>query len=208
MALQDAIIRLDSLGVTDVLLPFALLFTIIYAVSNFVPQIKGKEGKKFRIVISAVLSLMAVIPHVTGSYPPGADVVEIINNSVPQIVMLIVAVFLTIVLISSTSHNKDTTFSRYVSWIRWIALIIVGAIFLDNVNFGYGTGFLANFPILSWFADPDIQALLVIIIVFGLIIAYVTGDEEKKKMPSYGQLERMGLSDDEIKDVLKGNLNK
>jgi len=204
MALQDAIIRLDNLGITDVLLPFALLFTIIYAVSNFVPQIGGKEGKKFRIVIAAVLSMMAVIPHVTGSYPAGLDVIEIINSSVPQIVLLIVAVFLTIVLISSTTHNKDTTFSRYVSVIRWVALIVVGAIFLDNVNFGYGSGFLANFPVLNWLSDPDMQALVIIIIVFGLIISYVTGDEERKKVPSYGQLERMGLSDDEIKDFLKG----
>tara|TARA_Y100000310_G_C20606260_1_gene775639 strand:+ start:223 stop:807 length:585 start_codon:yes stop_codon:yes gene_type:complete len=147
----------------------------LYAISAVVPHFSGESSKKLRVTLSLIISLLVVIPHVTRSYPAGLDVVEIINASIPQVVMLIVGVFLTLILIAATVGRGDN-FSGYVSWVRWIALILVALIFLDNINFGYGYGYFGNFPLLGWFSDPDLQALLVIIIVFGLIVYFITGD--------------------------------
>lgn len=175
MALQDALIRLESTGLMDVLLPFALIFSILYAVSAVVPHFK--DDKRLRIVLATIISLVVVIPHVTNSYPPGMDVVSIINASIPQVVMIIVGAVLAMILVSATTTNSD----GYKSWlgaIRWIALILVGLIFLDNINFGYGTGFFGQLPFFNWFSDPDFQALFLIIVVFGLIITFVVGGDK------------------------------
>lgn len=206
MALQDALIRLENLGLTDILLPFVLIFTIIYAVSAVVPHFSDEKHKKLRIMIALVISLLVVIPHATGAYPAGLDIVSIINSAIPQVVMLIVAVVLTLMLVAATT-GRGRTFDSHMSWIRWVALLVVGLIFLDNINFGYGSGFFGNVPILNWFSDPDLQALVLIIIVFGLIVFYITGDSgsQRRLRPAAQrrQLEAAGFTDDEIKEQIR-----
>src|SRR3989338_653071 len=54
----------QSYGVMDFLLPFILVFTIIYAVTATVPLFK--DQKNFRVIIALVLSLLFVVPHITG----------------------------------------------------------------------------------------------------------------------------------------------
>ena len=71
----------DLLGsevVVDLLLPFLLIFTIVFAVLQK-SNILGKDKRNFNSVIALVVSLSVVIPHITGSYPAGFDVVEIIQ---------------------------------------------------------------------------------------------------------------------------------
>ena len=57
---------LDNWGVSDVLLPFLLVFTIVYAVLAKT-KILG-EAKNLNIVLAIVLGLVFVIPHVTGGF--------------------------------------------------------------------------------------------------------------------------------------------
>ena len=148
-----------------------MIFTVIYAISAQVPHLK--DNSKFQVVIALVISLLVIIPHVTNYYAGGIDVVEVINRSVPQVALLIIAVVMVLMLIGATGKTGDTI---WTSWIRWVALAIVGLIFLDNINYGSVSGV----PFLNWLSDPDFQALILIILVFGLIIKFVTGSEEKE----------------------------
>lgn len=206
MALQDAILRLESMGLMDVMLPFALIFVIIYAVSAVVPHFS--EEKRLRIVLSTIISLVVVIPHVTNSYPPGMDVVNIINSSIPQVVMLIVGVVLTLILIAATL-GRSTVFDAWTGWVRWIALALVALIFLDNINFGYGQGFFGSLTGFGWFSDPDMQALLLIVVVFGLIVYFVTSGDKKNAPDNPSKLKQMrelmdaGYSADDARKVME-----
>lgn len=172
MALQDALYRLNQMGLLDVLLPFALIFTITYAISNMVPNIG--DSSKYRKVISLVVGLMVVIPHITNSYPPGMDVVTIINSAIPQVAMVIVGVILVLMLIASTGAQGDDA-KFYFTWTRWVALAIVVFIFIDSVFVTNGIGAISSIPFLSWFGDGDFQAILLVILIFGLVVMFVTG---------------------------------
>ena len=83
--------ELNNLGVMDSLLPFLLIFTIVFAVLEKT-KIIGEGKKQFNVIIALVISLMVVIPHVTGNYPPGQDAVQTINNALPNVSVVIIAV--------------------------------------------------------------------------------------------------------------------
>ncbi|MBW3020220.1 hypothetical protein KY334_02910 [Candidatus Woesearchaeota archaeon] len=174
--LRSAFLNLEnSFSLTDIILPFILIFAIIYAVSAKVLHFEGK-GKKFQIVVSFVLSLMAVIPHVTGAYGQ-FDVINIINNSIPQVIMIIIGVILALMLIGAT--GIDSGFGaddKFKQWAKYIALAIVGLIIWTNVD---SSGSFRNIPFLGMLADPDIQAIALILIVFGGLVAYITGENDE-----------------------------
>ena len=81
--MQRAIYLLESYGFRDVLLPFFLIFTILYATLSY-SRMFG-EKKPVNVMISLIVGLLVVIPHVTNTYPPGMDVVDIINQAIPQV---------------------------------------------------------------------------------------------------------------------------
>ena len=94
----DAIEALESWGLADVILPFILIFTLIFAILQK-SKILGEDKKNFNVVVSLVVALSVVIPHVLDTYPPGYDVVELINSILPQISLVAIA-FLTVLLLA------------------------------------------------------------------------------------------------------------
>ena len=77
-------VRLEEMGMLDSVLPFILIFTIVFAVLQKT-KIIGEGKRQFNTIVALVLSLMVVIPHVTGRYPPGQDIILIINQALPQV---------------------------------------------------------------------------------------------------------------------------
>jgi hypothetical protein len=169
--LQNALSTLESFGIRDVILPFILIFTLVYAV-----LLKAKilgEKKNFNVVIALVLALAVVIPHVTGTYPAESDVVNIINTALPQISLVLVAIISVMILVGI--WGVDSPWANLTGLVVFIALAAV--IFI----FGSAAGWWPFFGFLSFLSDPDIQALLVIVLVFGLIVWFITREPEKAK---------------------------
>ena len=96
--LSGFIEALESWGIADVLLPFILVFAIVYAVLDKV-KIFGDEKRNINMVIALVVGLSVVIPHVLDSYPPGADVVDMINIILPQVSLVAIAFIMVLVLV-------------------------------------------------------------------------------------------------------------
>ena len=65
MNFEQIIFRLEYMGMSDVILPFIILFTILYAALSKLHLFK-KKGP--RTILSMALALGAVVPHVMG-YP-------------------------------------------------------------------------------------------------------------------------------------------
>ena len=111
---------------------------------------------------------MVVIPHVTGQYPAGKDVVNIINQSIPQIALLLVAgiaIFMVIGLFFNTFQLADLNLGLVLGF---LGIVFVIAIFGNAAN-------LWQLPeALSFLEDSDTQSAIVIIAVFGLVIWFIT----------------------------------
>ncbi|MDO8740078.1 MAG: hypothetical protein Q7J54_00715 [Candidatus Woesearchaeota archaeon] len=184
--LADVIMRLEDLGLTDVLLPFLLIFTIIFAIFQK-SKILGTDKQNFNVIIALIISLLVVIPHVTDSYPVNADPIQIINQSIPNVAVVIVAILMVLMLMG-VFGVEFTWAGRVTGGIVIIALIIVIAIF-GKAAAWWGEG--VSLPWwLNWLEDPNTQTLVVVLIVFGIIIWFITRSGERSQ--GTGLLEEFG----------------
>jgi len=168
---ENAIITLENFGLTDVLIPFLLVFTIVFAVFQKT-KILGEGRKNFNIMIGLIMGLAVVIPHVTHTYPANGDVVDIINKALPNVSIVVVAVIMLLLLIGLFGGEANWGGSTYLGLVVIIALVVVIYIF------GAAANLWGEVTWLWWLRDPDTQALIVVILVFAVIVWYITKEEK------------------------------
>jgi len=176
---------LERIGFVDVLLPFLLIFTIIFAVLEKT-KILGEGKRNMNVGISFIFALLVVVPHVTGNFPAGYDPVAIINAALPSISLLAVAVIALMILIGLFAHDRIMLGVTAPGWVGLFS--IVALVFI----FGSAAGWW-NQGVLSWLDGifgSDIVAIVIMLLVFGIIIAFVTGGGEHEKV---GALNRIGI---------------
>ncbi|MBT4022726.1 hypothetical protein HN789_06800 [archaeon] len=169
---QQWVMGLESLGLLDVLLPFLLIFTITFAVLQK-SKILGDGGRRFNIIIAFVLAMSSIIPHIIGR---GPDVVIVINKALPNVSVLMVASMMVLLLIGVFGKDVNIAGSGLEGWVVIFSIIAVAYTFLVS------SGLLARPPgWLSWIVDPHTRSLLVSILVFGIIVWFITKDEKPEE---------------------------
>ncbi|HLD18396.1 MAG TPA: hypothetical protein VJB90_00090, partial [Candidatus Nanoarchaeia archaeon] len=93
----DLFLQLQSLGILDSLIPFILIFVIVFATLEKA-QIFGVGKKNINAIVALAIGLMVVIPHIIGAYPPNRDPVTIMNTAIPNISVVAVAIVMALVL--------------------------------------------------------------------------------------------------------------
>ncbi len=182
MIFENFILALDVWGVTDVLLPFILIFTIVFATLQK-SRILGEGKKQFNVMVALVMSLAVVIPHVTGGYPFNFDPVLVINQALPQVSIVLVAIIMLLLIVGVFGNEVDIAGTSLSFWVIILALIAVIGIF------GSALGWFSLPGWLNFLYDSELQALIVMILVFGIIIAFITKeDREDKKKTGLGTL--------------------
>lgn len=172
---NDVFLRLDNLGVLASLLPFILIFTILFAVLQKT-KIIGEGKRQFNTVIALIISLMVVIPHLTGKYPPGQDIVVIINTALPQVSLLVIAILAALLLIGVFAPGVmfgGTGIGAFMGILSFGAIIYI---------FGNAAGIWQTTGMFNFLNNPDTQAVLVIVLVFGLIIWFITKSDDEVKV--------------------------
>ncbi len=164
--------RLEDLGMTDALLPFLLIFTILFAVLQK-SNILGEGKRNFNVIVSTVISLMVVIPHVTGSYPANRDVIDIMNSALPQISIVVVAILMALLLIGILGGESKWMGGSLSGVIALLAFVIVAYVF------GAEAGWWANYPSQWRWWGSDTSSVVLIILVFAIVIWYITREPSK-----------------------------
>jgi len=183
---EEGIIQLEEMGVLDVILPFILVFVIVFAVLQKTKVLGTEEdGKKprknFNAVVALVMGMAVIIPHVLGTYPAGGDVVDIINTSLPHVSVVLVAVLMLLLMIGVFGGDVNIAGSSLAGWA--VLFSIVATVFI----FGSAAEWFMLPGWLDFMLDPELQTLVVVILVFALIIWFVTHEpkEKKKDEPSF-----------------------
>jgi hypothetical protein len=171
--LNAIFIRLNDFGLMDVIVPFLLIFSVMFAILTqiglFDPEKTGKN-KNIIMFISMAFALMVVVPHVLNTYPPGADIVQIINTSVPNVSVFIISVIMILVIIGLFGI-RFTPGGSGMGMVTIVAMLVVAYIF------GSSAGWF-DFGLPAWLGflnDPDLQAILLVGLMFWIVIAMVTG---------------------------------
>ncbi len=174
----EAFRLLESWGMLDALLPFLLIFTVSFGVLQKA-KIFGQDSKKFNVVISFILGMVVVLPHIMGTYPPGSNIVLIINNALPDVGLVLIAIVMVLLLTGIFGFQVDTV----GGWVFWAAIIVVGWIFLN------AAGWMPE-RILGTVGtiDPSTLAIVITLLVFGIIISVITSDSDTSVFDKLGGL--------------------
>ncbi len=178
-------------GLIDVMLPFLLVFVLVFAVLEKT-HILGQDKKNFNVVVSLVLALSVIFPHVTGSYYGylGFDPVEIINGALPQVGILVVAIMMLLVLIGVFAHDKVFLGLTMPGWIGLFSVLAI--IFIFGSAAGLWGGDVGG--ALEEFFGEEAISIFIMILVFGIIISFITSDKDNKA----GALQRLGFNIGEL----------
>tara|TARA_Y100000310_G_C20673561_1_gene811590 strand:- start:557 stop:1132 length:576 start_codon:yes stop_codon:yes gene_type:complete len=160
---------LQAYGILDFLLPFILVFTIVYAVMQKTKILGDK--KNFNVIIALVLGLLFVVPHITGAYPIGYDPVQVMNETLPSISLVAVAAIMLLLLmgIFGTDFSKSAA-----PFIAIISIGFVAFIFGSSLNLWTGPS-----EVFGWWS-AELTELLVIILVFALVVWFIVKEPTDK----------------------------
>jgi hypothetical protein len=182
---QEVIYRLRDIGLLDVILPFLLVFAVVFALLQKV-HILGDvdtkpEVKRYNLIVALVIGLLVVVPHVLyggasgdgeltlttrgGQHYP--DVVDIMNNSLPSIALWIIAILAVMLLIGMAGGNLPEIES-YKNWIFWGSIVIV------FVVFGIAANWFTTPSWLGFLNDRVNQAIVFVVVGFGVLVWYMT----------------------------------
>lgn len=166
------IYNLNEIGVVDVLLPFLLVFVIVYGILQKI-EIFGDEdeSKRFNVVIAIVMGFGVVVPHVLN--PGKRSVVDIINAALPEISLLAIAIVMFLLLVGVFGNDIEFAGAGITGWAVMLSLVAVILIF------GNAAGLFQMPQLLVFLEDPQIQSLITVILVFGIIIWFITSEPNK-----------------------------
>jgi len=177
MNFETFIYQLEAWGVADVLLPFILIFTVVFAVLQK-SKILGEGKKNYNTMVALVMGFSVVFPHVLGTYPPNVDPVNLINQALPNVSIVLIAIVSLLLLIGIMGGEVRWLGTSASGWVAIVSLIIVVYIF------GKAAGWFgqSDYPVwLRWLDNPDTQAMIIILLVFGVIVWFITRDDEAAK---------------------------
>jgi len=163
---------LQDWGVFSALLPFLLIFTLLFAILEKIQLFEG--NRKINAVIAGAIGALVVIPHVLGQYPTGMDPVLMILNILPNAGVLLVVILLVMMMLGFVGAKHGLPGAL-------ITLVLLGA--LAILGFTVISAIWPSLPFSRLFGDTATQALIIAITVFGFIIYFIT-KEDKPKDPN------------------------
>lgn len=167
---------------TDALLPFILIFVIVFAVFQKT-NILGTDKRNFNIVVATVMSLMAVIPHLTGR---GVDVIEPMKNALPQVSIVAVAIIMALLLIGLLGGEAKWMGGSLSGFIAFAAFLTILYIFGSTV------GWWERWPRGWW--DSETTSIVIVVLVFAIVIWYITKEpaSDQKAGAFLNSFEKLG----------------
>jgi len=180
--LSNAIDFFRAFGFFDIILPFLLVFTIVFAILEKT-KILGEERSNLNAMVAFVIGLLVVA---------ASNIVGIINESLPNIVLLLVVSISFLLLIGAFMQTGEMDFpGKHPRWYTFFVIVMfVGTvlIFLGAIRDDKGKSFLTKtYDYIINNFDSAIFASIVIVIIIVVMIFVITrspklsGSQDEKK---------------------------
>ena len=171
--LGNAIAFLDSIGFFDVVLPFLLVFTLVYGILEKT-KLLGTEDKKPKKNLNAMIAFTIAFFVVAAS-----NIVTAIKTSLPW-VMLILVIFISLLLLTGifAKDEEFELFSKYPKFKNWVlgfVVLEVVAIFLSAFNYLQ--------PLLDYVqggAGSNVGSAVVLLLVVGAAMWFIIGNKSEE----------------------------
>ena len=127
------------------------------------------------------MGFSVVIPHVMGIYPPQQDVVEIMNRALPNVSLIAVAFVMIMLILGIIGGEMNFAGTSIGGWAVLLSIVSIIVIFLAAADI---------FRIVPWWLrwtlDPYVKEVVVVILVFGVIIWFITKEDSKDETTRRG----------------------
>jgi flagellar biogenesis protein FliO len=148
--------------------------------------------RKYNVIVALVMGAAVVFPHVMGYYPPDGDIVVIMNQSLPNVSVVLIAIVMALLIIGVMGKRFEIGGNSLSGWIAMAAFGVVIYIFGNAANWW-------NRPEWMYFLDnPDMMALIIVILVFAIIIWFVTKGEKSDNEKELAQKMKMSNQFNEL----------
>lgn len=156
---------LQQYGFVDLVIPFVLIFAVLFGILSKVNLFgTGDEPKKYNAIIAIAIALLVVIPHSLSPSPN--DAVSVINRFLPEFVFISIAMLILLMLVGLVGGQHTATAGPLVGVAALLAVIYLALVVINALS-------PTSLP-YSFLNDPNFQALVIVILVLGLVIWYIT----------------------------------
>lgn len=171
---------LGKIGVYDIILPFLLVFTIVFAILEKtkifgVEKVGDKQitKKNINAMVAFVIAFLVIA---------STRLVAVINEVMANIVLLLILGVSFLLLVGTFFGDKEFTLKEFPGWITFLMVIMfigVVAIFLNALGWLNYVFFLFENWNAEWAAS-----IIFMVIVIGFIILITWGGDSKSKKDS------------------------
>ena len=165
---------MGKLGVYDIVLPFLLVFTIVFAILEKtkilgVEKVDGKEitKKNINAMVAFIVAFLVIA---------STQLVAVINQVMANIVLLLVLAISFLLLVGVFMGSKEFTLEQYPTWLKFFMVLMflgIVVIFLNALNW---LDKVWKF-LQQWDADYVVTVVFFVIII-GFIWFIVQGPGE------------------------------
>jgi len=177
---RETLVFFDQIGLYDVVLPFLLIFTLVFGVlekSKIFGTEKVKDGNVTR------KNLNAMVAFCTGFFfVASAQLVSLVNIFVARIALVLVILVMFMLLVASFHKEQDKDGFSLDAWKWWLMPVVFVAvllIFLDGVGWLTPAWVYAT----SYWDSSFMGTIMLFAIVIGFIY-FVTKSPDDKKSES------------------------
>ena len=153
---------LGKLGVYDVILPFLLIFTIIFAILEKT-KILGTEKIGDREITKKNLNSMVALV-VAFLVIASTKLVAVVNEVMANVVLLLILAICFLMLVGVFFGSKEFTLEKYPGWIRFFMIMMFLGIVLIFLNALDWLKYLLEL-ISNWDAEWAVTIIFMIIIL-------------------------------------------
>lgn len=178
--LAIAVKFLDDFGFFDIILPFLLVFTLVFAIlekTKILGAVDNKAKKNLDAMVAFSVALFVVV---------ASNIVSIIREAMPMISLVLVVLVSFMMLAGSFVGSQEYKITGWLKWFLTILVFIgVVLIFMGVVKTESGVSWLRyswDYVLENWATGPLVSSLIFLAIVF-VVIYYIIGFEKGPGKP-------------------------
>jgi len=167
---------LEKFGFFDVVLPFLLVFTLVFAILEKT-KILGTEKIGDKVVPRRNINSMAAFA-IAMFVTAASQVVEILREALPLVILVLIALISFMMLAGSLIGSKEFSFENNKGWKVFLTVVLfisIVLIFLGVIRHKSGETWLSiiwNYIVENWMTGPLISSIIFLGVVI-LVIYFV-----------------------------------
>jgi len=171
---RETILFMNKMGLYDVILPFLLVFTIVFAILEKTKILgvdnNGVTKKNINAIVSFVMSFLVIA---------STKLVSVINEAIANVVLILILVVCFMLLIGAMhTGEKEFSLEQFPNWLKFFMFLAFIGIVLIFLN---ALGWLEGLLGAAKGANAEWVSSLIFLVIVGIIVWLISRESSPKK---------------------------